>query len=309
MRSLAFSINLSLILATASLLSGTCTAADTADITDSTLVAIPPVAQVTDLTNTLTAEVQSKLNTELVTLAKEKGAQVVVLIVPSTLPEDIAAYSMRVFDAWKLGRKGIDDGVIILVAKKDHQMRIAVGRGLEGAIPDVYAKRIVADIMAPAFKSDDFAGGIDQAVDAVSKLVRGEALPAPKAREPVSAAPFFELAGAAIGALVLYGLLYWLSTELVAVGLTSTVAGALTGGFASSILIGVGTGLGLALLLWLIGRLIASDGGGGALIADLLSGDSGSGGGSSSGRSSSDDSGSFSGGGGDSAGGGASGSW
>jgi uncharacterized protein len=307
MRSLAFSINLLLILATVSFLPGTCVAADTADTADSALAAIPPVAQVTDLTNSLTAEAQSKLNRDLVALAKEKGAQVAVLIVPSTEPEDIAAYSMRVFDAWKLGRKGIDDGVIILVAKKDHQMRIAVGRGLEGAIPDVTAKRIVSDIMAPAFKANDFARGIDQAVDAVSKLVRGEALPPPKARESVSAAPLFELAGAVLGALVLYGLLYWLSTEVVAVGLTSTVAGALSGGFASSILIGVGTGLGAALLLWLIGRIIASGGGGGALIADLLSGDSGGGGSSSS--SSSSDADSFSGGGGDSAGGGASGSW
>ena len=308
MRSLAFSINLFLMLAAASLLSGTCMAADTADTENSDFVAIPPVAQVTDLTNTLTGEVQNKLKTDLAALEKEKGAQVVVLILPSTGPEDIAAYSMRVFDAWKLGRKGVDDGVIILVAKNDHHMRIAVGRGLEGAIPDVYAKRIVSDIMAPAFKENDFAGGISKAVDAVSKLVRGESLPAPTARaaDSGSLGEVAIIGGAFIGVFLVYGLLYWLTTEWVAINLTSILSGVAAGGFSSSIIIGLGVGLGVALLLWFIGRMIDSDGGG-SFIGEMFSSDSGGGSASSSSSSSSDDS--FSGGGGDSAGGGASGSW
>ena len=106
------------------------------------LQAIPPLsARVTDLTDTLDADQQQTLESELAALERRKGSQIGVLIVPTTQPEDIAQYAIRVFDAWKLGRKGIDDGALVIVAKDDHHVRIEVARGLEGAIPDVLAER------------------------------------------------------------------------------------------------------------------------------------------------------------------------
>lgn len=144
------------------------------------LVAIPVLkTRVTDLTQTLTAEQQSQLEAKLTTFEQQKGSQIAVLIVPTTQPEDIAQYSIRVTDAWKLGRKKQDDGILILVAKNDHKMRIEVGRGLEGAIPDLYAKRIIAENIAPLFKQGDMAGGINAGVDKVIGLISGENLPPP----------------------------------------------------------------------------------------------------------------------------------
>jgi uncharacterized protein len=103
-----------------------------------------------------------------------------VLLVPTTEPEDIAQYSIRVVDQWKIGREKSDDGILVLVAKNDRKLRIEVGRGLEGAIPDLYAKRIVSEIIGPKFKQGDFYGGLDAGVDKLISLVDGEALPAPE---------------------------------------------------------------------------------------------------------------------------------
>ena len=128
------------------------------------LVEIPALStRVTDLTGTLSSAEQSQLETKLQSLEQSKGSQIAVLILPSTQPEEIEQYAIRVADAWKIGRKGTADGVIVIVAKDDHKMRIEVGRGLEGAIPDLYAKRIVAEVMKPKFKQGDFAGGINDA--------------------------------------------------------------------------------------------------------------------------------------------------
>ena len=142
--------------------------------------AIPPLrAHVTDITGTLNAQQQQALEADLSALEQRKGSQVGVLIVPTTQPEDIAQYGIRVGDAWKLGRKGTDDGVILIVAKDDHRVRIEVGRGLEGAIPDVAGARIIREYVTPKFRAGDFNGGIHDATDALTKLIDGEPLPPP----------------------------------------------------------------------------------------------------------------------------------
>lgn len=150
-------------------------------------VSLPPLkARVTDLSGTLDSSQQAQLEAGLAALEKEKGAQVVILLLPSTQPETIETFSIRLAEAWKIGRKGVDDGVIILVAKQDRRMRIEVGYGLEGAIPDVVAKRIISEHMAPRFKQGDYFGGLQAAVEQVGHLIGGETLPPPKAPEPQS---------------------------------------------------------------------------------------------------------------------------
>ena len=145
------------------------------------LQSIPPLeSAVTDLTHTLSAQEQQALATKLSTFSTEKGSQIAVLIVPTTQPEDIAQYSIRVAETWKIGRDKQDDGVIIVVAKDDRKMRVEVGYGLEGAIPDLTAKRIVTEVMAPHFKRGDFYGGLDAATNTIMRLTLGEALPAPE---------------------------------------------------------------------------------------------------------------------------------
>lgn len=144
------------------------------------LVAVPALQhRVTDLTQTLSPEQQSALETRLADFEQQKGSQIAVLIVPTTAPEAIEQYSIRVVDTWKLGREKQDDGVLVLVAKDDRKMRIEVGYGLEGAIPDIYAKRIISEIMVPSFRQGDFYGGINHAVEQIIKLISGEQLPAP----------------------------------------------------------------------------------------------------------------------------------
>ena len=107
-----------------------------------------------------------------------------MLIVPTTRPEAIEQYSIRVVEQWKLGRKGVDDGALLLVAKDDRQLRIEVGRGLEGALTDLHSKRIIDEVIAPRFRASDFSGGIAAGADAIIKVVSGEPLPAPPARAP-----------------------------------------------------------------------------------------------------------------------------
>lgn len=145
------------------------------------LVSVPALEKhVTDLTGTLDAGQQSALEAKLQSLEASKGSQIAVLIVPTTQPEDIAQYAIRVAEQWKIGRKGIDDGVILLVAKQDRKLRIEVGYGLEGAIPDAYAKRIIAERISPRFKQGDYYGGLNDGLDQVISLISGEPLPAPK---------------------------------------------------------------------------------------------------------------------------------
>src|SRR6266480_128920 len=141
-------------------------------------VAVPPLkARVTDLTGTLTPPQIQTLEARLRDFERGKGSQITVLMLPSTQPETIEEYSIRVADAWKIGRARVDDGVILVVAKNDRRLRVEVGRGLEGAIPDAVAKRVVSEIIAPHFKSGDFYGGVAAGSDALMKLIEGEPLP------------------------------------------------------------------------------------------------------------------------------------
>jgi len=136
-------------------------------------------ARVTDLTGTLTAAQQSTLEEKLAAFEARKGAQIAVLILPSTQPEDIAQFGVRLLESWKLGRKGVDDGAALIVAKDDRAVRIEVQYGLEGVLTDALSSRIINDTIVPLFKEGDFYGGINAGVDQMLRVVDGEALPAP----------------------------------------------------------------------------------------------------------------------------------
>ncbi|MBS0453212.1 MAG: YgcG family protein [Proteobacteria bacterium] len=142
------------------------------------LLPVPALAaRVIDQTGTLDAGQRQALEAKLAAIETEKGSQVVVLMVPTTQPEDIASYANRVANQWKIGRKAVGDGVLVIVAKDDRRMRIEVAKTLEGAIPDIMAARIIDNAMKPRFKQNDFAGGLGAAVDQLGALIRGEALP------------------------------------------------------------------------------------------------------------------------------------
>ncbi|MDO8465776.1 MAG: YgcG family protein [Gallionella sp.] len=144
-------------------------------------VAVPPLsARVTDLTATLDAQQTQTLESRLAAFEAKKGAQFAVLIVPSTQPESIEQFGIRVAEAWKLGRKGVDDGALLLVAKNDRALRIEVGYGLEGVLNDATAKRIVDEIIVPHFKRGEFYPGIESGTAAMMRVVDGESLPPPK---------------------------------------------------------------------------------------------------------------------------------
>ncbi|WP_323004181.1 TPM domain-containing protein [Denitromonas sp.] len=151
-------------------------------------------ARVTDLTGTLSADEQAAIAQRLAAVEQRKGSQIALLIVPSTAPEAIEQYSIRVVDAWQLGRKGVDDGVLLLVATADRTLRIEVGRGLEGAIPDAIAKRIIAEQITPHFREGRFADGLNAGVGAIIARIDGEPLPAPVQRaRQASADTVFDL--------------------------------------------------------------------------------------------------------------------
>ena len=144
------------------------------------LAPIPPLdSPVVDTTGTLDAAQKQALEQQALALQQRKGAQLQVLVVPTTQPEDIAQYTTRVFDQWAIGRKGVDDGVLLLVAKDDRRVRIEPGYGLEGAIPDAIANRVIQEYLVPHFRQNDYAGGITAASAVLVKLVDGEELPAP----------------------------------------------------------------------------------------------------------------------------------
>ena len=144
------------------------------------LVPVPTLtARVMDSTGTLDPAARQALEDKLAAFERERGTQIVVLMLPSTQPEDIASYVQRVGDAWKIGRKDVGDGVLLVVAKDDRKVRIATAKTLEGAIPDLAARRIIDEAITPAFKRGDFAGGLSGGVDLITKLVSGEQLPPP----------------------------------------------------------------------------------------------------------------------------------
>ena len=259
------------------------------------------VRHVTDLTGTLTASQVDQLDAHLVALEKTKGAQLVVLMVGSTGGQDIESYSLAVAEANKVGRKGTDDGVLLLIAKDDRRVRIEVGYGLEGAIPDAATARIIREYIAPKFRSNDYFGGISDAVGALTLLINGEPLP-----PPVQGAPADEHAGPGLQTGLMIGVFAALFLRSVFARarpwLRAPVGAALVGGLLW-LLVSMGAGILGALLggvLMLLpagaGRSIGGGGWGG------FGGGGWNGGGSSGG-------GGFSGGGGSFGGGGSSGSW
>lgn len=262
-------------------------------------VAVPPLAaRVTDQTATLTATQRAELEAKLAAFEAKKGSQVAVLIVPTTQPEAIEQYSIRVVDRWKLGRKGVDDGALLLVAKNDRKMRIEVGRGLEGVIPDAIAKRIVAEYIAPRFRDGDFYAGIVAGVDRILALVEGESLPAPAATWQGASGErdwFDVFVFGLVALVVLHGLLRAILGRFGAAAVIGGVAGFLIWLLASVI--------GFAFLGAIVAFVVS-------LFANASTGGRRSvGGWGSGGGSWSSGGGGFSGGGGGFGGGGASGRW
>lgn len=276
-------------------------------------VAVPQLsARVTDLTGTLSAAERQALEGKLAEVQRRKGAQIAILLVPTTGADTVEQYARRVFDQWKLGRQGVDDGVLLLVAKNDRTVRIEPGYGLEGAIPDIAAGRIVREQITPAFRQGDFAGGLGNAVDSLIRLIDGEALPPPppESRDEAPQDVFqIVILAILIGAAVRAGLRgIGLPMPLPAGG-SALVAGGLGWGLSGMIFFGAFCAIG-AVILGGIGGSFGGPGGGystrrgsGGFGGGFGGGGFGGGSGGGSGG------GGFSGGGGSSGGGGASGSW
>jgi uncharacterized protein len=276
--------------------------------------ALQPVPALTghvvDHTGTLGDTQKQALEDKLAALEQAKGSQVVVLMVPTTQPEDIASYANRIGNAWKIGRQGVGDGLLLLVAKDDRKVRIEVAKTLEGAIPDLAAKRIIDESITPAFRRGDYAGGLDAAADRVVALIQGEALPAPAAPRAARDLGFdwedlavFMFFAVPVGAAVLRGIFGRKLGSL----LTGAGVGGLAWLFTASLLVG-----GVAALVALLVAFFSNLNPGAITRGSRRGGHWGSGGwggGSSGGWSSGSGGGFSSGGGGDFGGGGASGDW
>ena len=269
------------------------------------LVAVPPLnARVTDLTGTLSGAAVARIEAKLADLEANKGSQIAVLIVPSTQPEEIEQFGIRVGDAWKLGRKGVDDGAILIVAKNDRRVRVEVGTGLEGALPDAIANRIVDEIIAPHFKQGDFDGGIEAGVDKMIAVVNGEPLPEPDRKWEHHGGLGNMLPLLLVVVVVAGGVLRALFGRLFGSVATGGIAGAIAWAFSHLLPIGLGAGV-IAFLVALMAGSSSSGwsagrGWGGGLGGGFGGGLGGGGFGGGGG---------FSGGGGGFSGGGASGSW
>jgi uncharacterized protein len=252
-------------------------------------VALPTLqTRVTDLTGSLDSTQRGRLEAQLAAIERAGRAQVAVLMLPTTQPETIEQFGIRLAEAWKIGRKGADDGLIVIVAKDDRRMRIEVGYGLEGAVPDAIASRIVNERMAPAFKQGDFFGGLQAAIAAVDQALGGTGNPAEIAPAPAVTQQgggqsdwiewlFLVVAGAGVLRMMF--------------GLLGSLVAAAVGGWLGFMVFGsLGIAAGAAVLVFLLS------------FVSLFSGGRGGGGGMSGG-------GGFSGGGGGFGGGGASGRW
>ncbi len=259
-------------------------------------------ARVTDLTGTLSADQRAALEQKLAGLEARKGSQVAVLLVESTRPETVEQYAVRVFEHWKLGRKGVDDGVLLLVAKNDRQLRIEVGYGLEGAIPDATGKRVIDEDIVPLFKQGNFYGGISAGTDRLSKLIEGESMPPP--RRTAAPGSGWSTETLFIGFIILAmasQLLHSLLGRLLGAGVAGAAAG-----IVGYVLAGLIAAAIIGLVAFVVSLFIGATGRQGSGWSS--GGNWSSGGGSWSGGGSSGGGG-FSGGGGSSGGGGASGSW
>ncbi len=259
---------------------------------------VPPLSgRVIDQTATLSAAQSAALDAKLAAFEAQAGPQIVLLLVPATAPEDIAAYAQRVADSWKIGRRAVGDGVLVVVAKDERAVRIEVAKALEGAIPDLAARQVIDRALVPAFRVGDYAGGLNAGIDQLTARIRGEGLPSPAPRAGAVGAP---------GALPLeqIGLMVFVAVMLLG-GLLAAVLGRGPGSLLTAVAAGgaawwLGTGVLLAVLAALAAALVVGVIGVGNVLRLVLMarGGGGRGGGGFS-----------SGGGGDFGGGGASGRW
>jgi uncharacterized protein len=209
-------------------------------------VAVPPLtARVTDLTGTLTREQQAGLERMLQEFEARKGSQLAVLMVPTTAPEQVEQYALRVAEQWKIGRKKADDGAILVVAKDDRTLRIEVGYGLEGVLNDATASRIIREIIVPRFREGDFYGGINAGLDRMMRLIDGEPLPAPSRSAPAADGGGFVqvlpvlLVAALIGGAILRAIFGRFLGAAATGGVVGFLAWMLAGAMAVALLAGV----------------------------------------------------------------------
>ena len=260
-------------------------------------VAVPPLtARVTDLTGTLSGEAVNRIEAKLAHFEAKKGSQIAVLIVPSTAPEEIEQFGIRVEDAWKLGRKGVDDGAYLIVAKNDRRVRIEVGYGLEGALPDAIANRIIAETITPHFKLGDYDGGVEAGVDQMIAVVNGEPLPEPDRKWEHHSGLGHLLPLLLVAVFVASGVLRALFGRLFGSVATGGLAGGIAWLLSHFLPIGLGAGVVAFLFAMLAGSTSSGWSAGRGWSGGLGGGFGGGGGG-------------FSGGGGGGGGGGASGGW
>lgn len=269
-------------------------------------MAVPPLtARVTDLTGTLSGEAVNRLESKLKAFEAAKGSQIVVLIVPTTAPEEIEQFGIRVMDAWKPGRKGVDDGALLLVAKNDRRVRIEVGYGLEGALSDAVSNRIVDETITPHFKAGDFDGGVEAGVNQMIAVVSGEPLPAPDKKWERHGNLNNILPLLLVAVFVVSGVLRAIFGRVFGSVATGGIVGGLAWLFSHLVPIGLGAGLVAFMFAMLTGGTSrswsAGRGWGGGFGGGWGGGFGGGGFGGGGGG--------FSGGGGGGGGGGASGSW
>ena len=281
---------------------------------------VPPLtARVIDSTGTLQAAEIAALDAKLGTLEKDKGSQVVVLMVPTTAPEDIAAYAQRVGDNWKIGRREVGDGLLLVVAKDDRRVRIEVAKTLEGAIPDIAAKDIIDQAITPFFRQNQYGAGIEAGVDQIAARIRGEPLPpvnAPQGHASSQGGGGINLFEVALFAFIALPIINGLARGIFGRKLGALATGVGMGGLAFSITASVGLAL-IAGVVALVYGLFASAasalprsrGGGGGFFPPPGGGWGGGGGFSGGGGFGGGGGGFSSGGGGNFGGGGASGSW
>jgi uncharacterized protein len=270
---------------------------------------VPPLSgRVIDQTATLSAAQAQALEAKLAAVEAKRGAQIVVLLVATTLPEDIAAYAQRVADSWKIGRREVGDGLLIVVAKNDRRMRIEVAKTLEGAVPDLAAKRIIDAQLTPAFKAGDFAGGLNLAVDQLDARIGGEGLPEPGAKGGAGNSGFelqdllmFLVVGMPIMGAVFTGVLGRKLGSLATAG----AVGGLCWWITASLLVAAGGGLIALIVVGVMGIGSGRGGRGGSSGGPVIWGGGGGGGFGRGGGGG----GFSSGGGGDFGGGGSSGGW
>jgi len=258
-------------------------------------------APVTDLTATLTAQQRESLDATLRAFEARKGSQVAVLIVPTTQPETIEQFGIRVADKWKLGRKKIDDGAILIIAKEDRTLRIEVGYGLEGVLTDAASKRIISEVIVPRLRQGDFEAGVRDGVTSIMRIVDGEALPAPSRSGDAETTNFREfLPVVLLIAFVLGRALRGFAGRLPAAAVTGAVVAAIAWVILGTVIAGIITGV-IAFVFTLVGSVAGAPG---------IAGSRGWGGGGGFGSGGlGGGSGGFGGGGGGFGGGGASGRW